>query len=57
MKISLLITCCNRVNEIINCIQQKHKNINIILYNKKNKDFGIPVKNVGVTLMISYICN
>jgi hypothetical protein len=49
MKISLLITCYNgNYNEIIDYMKQKHKNINIILYNKKNKDFGIPVKNVGV---------
>lgn len=47
--ISVLITCYNgNYNAIIDYINQKHKNVNIILYNKKNKDFGIPVKNVGV---------
>lgn len=47
--INILITCYNgEFKEIIKYIKNKRNDINVILYNKKNKDFGIPVKNIGV---------
>ena len=47
MNISIIISCYNGdYNTILSHL--KGIDINIILYNKKNNDFGIPVKNVGV---------
>tara|TARA_B100001059_G_scaffold109603_1_gene109666 strand:+ start:3679 stop:4356 length:678 start_codon:yes stop_codon:yes gene_type:complete len=60
MNITLLITCYNGdYNKIINYVKNKINNVNIILYNKKNKDFGVPVKNVGVDAYdkLHYIIN
>jgi len=49
MKLTTLITCYNgNFEKIINYLKQQHPDMEIILYNKKNKDFGVPVKNVGV---------
>jgi len=60
MNISVLITCYNgKYNKIINYSKNHIENINIILYNKKNDTFGIPVKNVGVDAYdkLHYIIN
>ena len=49
MKIKLLITCYEgNFNKIIDYIKKYNQDIEIVLYNKKNNDFGIPVKNIGV---------
>lgn len=47
MKIKVLITCYNgNFKKIIDYLDKSK--FEIVLYNKKNSDFGIPVKNVGV---------
>ncbi len=49
MNIKLLITCYEgNYKKIINRIDKKKYPMEIILYNKKNDKFGIPVKNIGV---------
>ena len=45
MNKTIVITCFNGNKEKI--IEKTKDKFNIVLYNKKNKDFGIPIKNIG----------
>lgn len=60
MNIKLLITCYEgNYKKIIKYVKNSNPNVEIILYNKKNSDFGIPVKNIGVDAYdkLHYIIN
>jgi len=60
MKIKLLITCYNgNYNTIIDYVKKSNQDIEIVLYNKKNNNFGIPIKNIGVDAYdkLHYIIN
>lgn len=60
MNISVIITCYNGdYNKIIKYLKNNYNIFDIILYNKKNNNFGVPVKNIGVDAYdkLHYIIN
>ena len=57
MNKTIVITCFNGNKE--NIIEKTKNKFNIVLYNKKNNDFGLPIKNIGVDAYdkLHYIVN